>query len=219
MTTLPTPPKPPRYHHGDLRSALIEAAERLMHDQGSWNFTLREVARAAGVSHNAPYNHFADKQALLATIATRAFGALGAALDKATGAPGEASIVARIEAAAVAYVAFAVEQPARFRLMFSADLAQCDDPDLTTAAKGSFGVLETLIATGVASGDLRADPHATHALAAWSLVHGLSSLIIDGRAAKGAQGTAVQSIAGLVGKTLIDGLVDGADDPATTALR
>ncbi len=196
----------PRYHHGDLRAALIDAAERLVREQGSWNFTLREVARAAGVSHNAPYNHFADKQALLATLATRAFAGLGAALEEEIGRLGDASIKARIEAAALAYVGFATREPGRFRLMFSADLAQSEDRDLAEATAAAFAALANLIGEGVASGELRPDPHGTHALSAWALVHGLSSLILDGRAAPGADPAAVRGLAGVVGRTLITGL-------------
>lgn len=207
MTSKKPSPKQSRYHHGDLRPALIAAAEQLVREQGSWNFTLREVARVAGVSHNAPYNHFADKQALLATIATRAFTELTAALRLEIPATDGSSTVARIEATAVAYVAFATEQPARFRLMFSADLAQCDDPDLELASRAAFKILEDLIAEGIAADELRADPQNTHALTAWSLVHGLSSLQVDGRAPFDADSDAIRRVAGLVGRTLIDGLI------------
>lgn len=106
---------------------------------------------------------------------------------------------------AIAYVGFAATEPARFRLMFSADLAQSDDPKLAEATRAAFGFLEDLITEGVKSGELRPDPNLTHALTAWALVHGLSSLILDGRAASRAQPAAVRSLASLVGQTLIAG--------------
>src|SRR4051812_17717177 len=74
---------PPPYHHGDLRRALIEMALTMLTEEGAWNFTLREVARRAGVSHAAPYNHFADKSALLAELAALGFETLRAQMETA----------------------------------------------------------------------------------------------------------------------------------------
>jgi AcrR family transcriptional regulator len=197
---------PARYHHGDLRSALITAAERLLIDQGNWTFTLREVARAAGVSHNAPYNHFADKRALLDTLAIRAFHELRASLKSAIALAQDTDAATKIEAAAVSYVLFAVDQPARFRLMFSAELAQSKSSDLEVATAASFDELKGLITAGVANGELCSDPFGTHALSAWSLVHGLSSLILDRRAAMDADRAATADLARVAGRTLITGL-------------
>lgn len=204
------PAKPPpvavRYHHGDLRAALIDAAERLLVEEGDWTFTLRAVARAAGVSHNAPYNHFQDKRALLAALATRGFLALADAIESIIAATGHVDVARRIEAAATGYVMFAVDQPARFRLMFSSELAGEKSEDLLAATSAAFGTLRVLIADGVASGELRPDATTTHALAAWSLVHGLSGLIIDGRAAVDLDRPAVAELARHVGQTLVNGL-------------
>jgi AcrR family transcriptional regulator len=200
------PETPLRYHHGDLRSALILAAERLLIDQGSWTFTLREVARAAGVSHNAPYNHFADKRALLDTLAIRAFDALRASLTAAIARAKDTDVATKIEAAAISYVLFAVDQPARFRLMFSAELSQSKSSDMDVATAAAFGELKMLITAGVANGELCGDPLDTHALSAWSLVHGLSSLILDRRTATNADRATMADLAGVVGRTLISGL-------------
>src|SRR3984957_10840336 len=76
--------EPPPYHHGDLRRALIESALALVTAEQDWTFSLREVARRAGVSHNAPYNHFADKRDLLASVAVVGFAALGERIRAAT---------------------------------------------------------------------------------------------------------------------------------------
>src|SRR5258706_16100220 len=95
------------YHHGDLRPALLRAAEDVMGKQGLEALTLRDVARRAGVSHNAPYRHFKDRNALLAALAEDGFRALGKALEGKSGSlMGEA------------YVRFGLANPARFRLMF-----------------------------------------------------------------------------------------------------
>ena len=196
----------PPYHHGDLRTGLIEAAERLLRDHGSWTFTLREVARAAGVSHNAPYNHFEDRSALLSAVTVRAFAALKEALAAAIKQAGGSTTVVQIEAAATAYVLFAVAQPARFRLMFSADTAQSALADVGIAAEAAFGELKSVITQGVAEGALRPDPLDMHALSAWSLVHGLSGLIIDRRIAVAVDSAAIADLARAVGATLIDGL-------------
>ena len=206
MSTKKPPDATARYHHGDLRAALIEAAERLLIDQGNWTFTLREVARVAGVSHNAPYNHFADKRALLVALATRAFGELRASLSDTIALAKDADAAARIEATAVGYVLFAVDQPARFRLMFSAELSQAMSPELDLAAAAAFDELKVLIANGVADGELLADPLDSHALAAWSLVHGLSILLLDRRADAGVDRAATADLARVVGRTLIQGL-------------
>src|SRR5919205_4393672 len=112
----------PRYHHGNLRRALIDTALAMVTEEGAWNFTLREVARRAGVSHAAPYNHFEDKAALLAEVAALGFESLRQTLEAAArGRPRSArQAFAGIGAA---YVRFGVEQPAHYRLMFGAELA------------------------------------------------------------------------------------------------
>jgi AcrR family transcriptional regulator len=205
-----TPPRldAKRYHHGDLREALIDAARQLMEDQAHWTFTLREVARAAGVSHNAPYNHFADRRALLAAVATQGFAALTDALRAAAAADARADTPARIRAIAGAYVMFAVRNGARYRLMFSAELSGCDDAALRDAGETAFAVLRETIARGVAAGALRADPAGTHALTAWSLVHGVSTLILDGKVPAPADDEAVAALTHRLADTLFTGLSD-----------
>lgn len=194
------------YHHGDLRGALVAAAEQLMIEQASWTFTLREVARAAGVSHNAPYNHFPDRRALLAAVAARGFDDLSIALRRELAEVDAADVAAGIRATARAYVAFAVAHPSRYRLMFSAELAGHKDVVLRTAGEGAFMVLRELIAQGVSAGQLRADPHATHPLAAWSLVHGLATLALDGKVPATKDDPALVTLTDTVAATLVHGL-------------
>lgn len=197
-------PEPARsYHHGDLRNALIAAAERLLAERSDWTFTLREIARAASVSHNAPYNHFSDRRALLAAVAARGFDELTAALRRGLAEAKELEVGARIRAIARAYVAFAASHGAQYRLMFSADLAGFEDSAFREAGERAFAVLRTLLAEGVADGTLRPDDDGSHALAAWSLVHGLSTLVLDGRVPLELGAAA---LADSVAKTLVEGL-------------
>lgn len=195
------------YHHGDLRSALIAAAEELLREQEGWTFTLREVARAAGVSHNAPYNHFSDRRALLAAVAARAFDEFRQAMEAAVAGAAQGDAARRLLASARGYLGFATGHPARFRLMFGAELAGYEDAALDAARGRSFQVLQGLIDEGVAAGAFRADPHGTHALAAWSLVHGLANLVLDRRVARPPDEAGLAALSDAVGATLFDGLI------------
>lgn len=152
------------YHHGDLQSALVEAGLSVLERDGLDALSLRAVARAAGVSHAAPYHHFADKTALLAAIAAHGFGLLHEEIvARATGSPAN-----RLQTAAVTYVGFAVENPELFRLMFSDTVSPHDaHPGLRTAAGRAYGHITSSL------------PDETTAVAAWSLVHGLAMLLLD----------------------------------------
>ena len=177
---------PPRraargYHHGDLRGALIHTALGMVAEEGAWDFTLREVARRAGVSHMAPYNHFEDKAALLAEVAALGFEALRQALEAAARRRPRSARLAFGDIAA-AYVRFGVEHPAHYRLMFSADLAQkARYPALGAANAAACSVLTGPLERGQASGPAQRLAIRDQALAAWSLVHGLTILLIDQR--------------------------------------
>lgn len=172
-----------KYHHGNLRPALIEAAVQLLEEVGPQEVSLREVARRAGVSHAAPYRHFADKDALLAAVAEEGFGLLTgsmrARMDKAGAHP-----AARLEACGLGYVAFAVKHPAHFRLMFGRELHdRRARPELFKASEEAFQVLvgalaPVLQAAGLKEGSRKAE---MIALASWSTVHGLSMLFVDGQ--------------------------------------
>lgn len=155
------------YHHGDLRSALTQAAAALIDERGVEGVTLREAARRAGVSHGAPYRHFSGRDALLAELARDGFVRLVAALEEA--APRGGREVAR------AYLRFALANPQRFRLMFG----------LAADAEREAGWREALQRTMRAfaraySGLAEAQDLQRAAVAAWSLVHGLALLMLDG---------------------------------------
>jgi AcrR family transcriptional regulator len=150
------------YHHGDLRAAVLGAAAAIIEKEGLAGLSVREAARRAGVSHNAPYRHFPDREALLAALAAGGFEELGKALEGRSGRDlGEA------------YVRFALEHPQHFRLMFGGQLAFDKDPELRAQAQGSFGKLQSAFAALGGEANFAA-------AAAWSLVHGLAHLILDG---------------------------------------
>ena len=168
----------PAYHHGDLRSALVEAGLAILAEGGDpAALTLRETARRAGVSAMAPYRHFADKEALLAAIAAVGFERLALAQRAADLAP---SPSAALKAQGVAYIAFALANPALFRLMFGAALPSMGHDGLASAAKGSFDLLVARVASlepTAEAGGAEMD----RVLGYWSLVHGLSMLAVDGK--------------------------------------
>lgn len=188
------------YHHGDLRTALVSAAEGLLASGAT--LSLRAVAKAAGVSHAAPYHHFSNLDALLAAVATRGFQDLAAHMEAAH--PG-AGTAARLVGHCTAYVAFALARPAAFRLMFSPLLQhKADHPALQTAADGSFEVLRKAAHAHAAEG---ADELA---LAGWSLAHGLASLAIDGAlSAAPVPMPSAQDLAALLASRLLENLPTG----------
>ena len=164
---------PERYHHGDLRPALVTGAMRLLKDQSAAELSLRAVARLAGVSPNAPYRHFASKEALLAAVAEEGFRRLADAMAAAGGPPRK-----RLAQMGVAYVRFATENPRLYGLMFGPvlrDWARFEG--LVAAADASFELLVDAVAK--AMGDERTSAP-REAMLAWSAVHGYSMLAIDG---------------------------------------
>jgi AcrR family transcriptional regulator len=167
------------YHHGDLHRALIEVALRLIAEEGASGFTLREVARRAGVSHAAPYRHFADKMALLAAVAEEGFRALRQRmLEVGIRMPVEPP--AHFRALGVEYVRFAVEHPAHFRVMFGPDIIDPTIyPTLHEVSHGTFTLLIEAIAAGQQAQAIRPGESWALALAAWAQVHGLATLLVD----------------------------------------
>lgn len=175
------------YHHGDLRRALVEAATRLVQRDGAAQVSLRQIAREAGVSHAAPYHHFPDRESLLAEVALGGFVALGEALRKGAHDSEEDGPLVRLQGAGVAYVLFAVANPEMYRLMFGGLLSDRSRyPALKAGAEAAFGVLLELLGRDGSTGS-EADPGSSHAagtlnavaLATWSMVHGLASLLIE----------------------------------------
>ncbi|HTJ25258.1 MAG TPA: TetR/AcrR family transcriptional regulator [Candidatus Limnocylindria bacterium] len=175
-----TRPKP--YHHGDLRNALLDEALEVLRVEGSANFTLRDLARRVGVSHAAPYAHFPDKRALLAAVATIGFRALCERLRAADAAA--ADPLERLAAIGEAYVRFGCEEPAHYRLMFTVpELRRYDGlPELERAALDAFAVVQHAFAVLHDGAVIRSGDRQLDAVAAWSLAHGVTLLLIDSRA-------------------------------------
>lgn len=168
-----------RYHHGDLRRALIDTALEMMREERNWQFTLREIARRAGVSHAAPYKHFPDKAAMLSALAAIGFDRLRTALVQARsdagGEPREALLpMAR------AYHDYGVENPALYRLMFGAESRNQYDTHIGESAIGLFETVLNVLSEGQANSKFRSRPVRDQATACWSLLHGMTMLSIDG---------------------------------------
>jgi AcrR family transcriptional regulator len=163
------------YHHGNLRRALLEGALSLFEQRGSLDFTLRELARAVGVTHNAPYRHFATKAELVDALSEEAALRLGALAAKALERAGD-DPRARVVALGEAYVSFALAEPLRFRLVLSRPVRSGRD------RADPLRVLEATLEEARARGVARVDRSARElAVAAWSLVHGYASLLSSER--------------------------------------
>jgi AcrR family transcriptional regulator len=163
-----------KYHHGELRSALIEAALQILTTSGIDGLSLRVLARATGVTQAAPYSHFRDKDDLLAAVAETGFQRL--ALQMAEEATGQPNVQARIEKLMGAYIRFAVANKPLFQLMFSRELSAMKDyPTLAMTAGKSY----SLISAALAQKGGPAEETRFLTVAIWSLCHGLTTLIID----------------------------------------
>jgi AcrR family transcriptional regulator len=170
------------YHHGDLHDALLKAAERILERDGLSGLTLRAVAREAGVSHAAPAHHFGDLTGLLSELAAIGYRRFGAAM-MAAGSSGH-SLAESGLARGKAYVDFAHTQPAMYQLMFSAERLDMSNPALAMAADASFAGLAQSIGKArheTISEDALTLEQAADIARVWSLVHGFSMLLIDGR--------------------------------------
>jgi AcrR family transcriptional regulator len=160
------------YHHGDLRAALLRAAIELLEESGETALSLRAVARRAGVSPAAPYRHYADREALVSAVAAVGYRELAERLAAAHPSP---STPEQLASVAIAYVQFALERPALFRIMFG---EPCDrDNEERVAATAAVSQYVRAIVE-------RIFPHADAdalATAVWALVHGLAFLHLDGK--------------------------------------
>jgi AcrR family transcriptional regulator len=173
------------YHHGDLHDALLAAAERVLERDGLPGLTLRAVAREAGVSHAAPTHHFGDLSGLLSELAAIGFRRFNQAMIAAGNS--ETHPLMKALARAKAYVAYAQAQPGMYGLMFRTERLDMTRPSLHEAATASFEGLASAVGAGrnnALTGDtletLSLEQAATIARA-WSLVHGFTMLLLDGR--------------------------------------
>ena len=166
-------PRP--YHHGNLRAALLQAAEKALEAGGLHEISLRELSRELGVSHTSPRRHFPDKQALLDAVAERGFDALTSAMTERMDRAGDSA--ARLDASGIGYVAFAVANPALFGLMFShVGHNPAAGRSLDLARQRAYAVLQQ--AAAASSPAAKASPE--QCLRLWALVHGIAKLVLEG---------------------------------------
>ncbi|MGK3961778.1 TetR/AcrR family transcriptional regulator [Sorangium sp. So ce118] len=205
------------YHHGDLRQALIDAALRELEHQRAEDLSLRALGRELGVSPRAPYRHFETKEELLAAVAVEGFRAFGELLAPRVAAAG-ADPIARLRAIAEAYVVFAVERPAAFRVMYAPyDTVKENAPDLLRArAEGHRATMDSL-AEAQAAGILRGDDPMHLALVLWSSMHGLAVLLTQGQLGRFDKPVEAAKLAGLVSGLLMEGLMPRQGGPAPAA--
>jgi AcrR family transcriptional regulator len=168
------------YHHGDLRRVLLDSTMELVRERGVDGFTLREVARRAGVSHNAPYHHFRDRSALIAAVVIQGFEELLAAMERAA-ARARGGPLATVRALGLAYVRFAREDPERFKLLWRPELREGTGDEVEEAGEASYRPLLLALERARQEGQVPTDHDvAEQALMAWSTVHGLAMLLVDG---------------------------------------
>jgi AcrR family transcriptional regulator len=165
-------PSKATYHHGDLRAACVRAAMDLLEESGETALSLRAVARRAGVSPAAPYRHYADREALVSAVAAVGYRELAERLAAAHPSPATPEQLAGV---AVAYVQFALQRPALFRIMFGEPCDRDDNERVAATAAVSLYV------RGIVEGVFPDDDAEALATAIWALVHGLAFLHLDGK--------------------------------------
>jgi AcrR family transcriptional regulator len=167
-----------RYHHGNLRTALLDAAERTLRERGAQALSLRELAREVGVSHGAPRRHFPDRQSLLDALARAGFERLGTELRAATEAAGD-DFELRLRAIAAAYVRFATEDAALLELMFAGKHREGAE-ELADTAERSFAVMLELIEQGQREGALEKGDPKRVGLVLFATIQGIAALVTAG---------------------------------------
>jgi AcrR family transcriptional regulator len=180
----------------------------LVRERGIDGFTLREVARRAGVSHNAPYHHFRDRSALASALVVEGFEDFSAVLERAADRARGGELV-RIRALGMAYVRYAFEDPERFKLLWRPELREgADQAEVEAAGERSYQPLVSALRRARERGEVSSEPELeAQALAAWSSVHGLAMLLIDGPLRVDVVGTATaERLTRGVLDTLLSGL-------------
>lgn len=180
MTTSKSGKKP--YHHGNLAESLLDAVDELATRFGLEAVSLRGCARLVGVAPSSAFRHYADKRALLTAFATRALNQLSEAMEAAR-VRAERTGADTLRAVGLAYVEFAIDKPAFFRAMWHQEAIYSNDPDYAAAANRLSQHLMGGFADTIA--DENPESFSPQELLAWSAVHGLASLLVDGPVAKG----------------------------------
>src|SRR5690242_994827 len=169
-----------RYHHGNLREALLESALQLIAEVGPAGFTLRELARRTGVSHNAPYRHFRDRDEVTAKVTVQGFKELTQAMLR--GSQSGAGAIDRLKRAGLAYISFALQRPEHFTVMFDAPTrVRTDYADAAEASEEAFNTLLSFVKSCQDERQLPSGDTHEFAMLAWSMVHGVAKLATTGR--------------------------------------
>lgn len=169
------------YHHGDLRTALIDAASDVLRETGPQGMTIREVARRAGVSHAAPYRHFRDKDELAVAVVERGFSLLNEAMQAAREQAGDDPLD-QFAASGEAYMQFARQYPAYYRVMFSGELLSSGEKsDMAHTSAEALREIECYVRELQGMGIMREDDEMLLSIALVSTMHGFLSLLNDGR--------------------------------------
>lgn len=202
MTAPPdSPAQKQRYHHGDLRQALIDASHQLLIEKGADDFSLADACRLAGVSTAAPYKHFRDKLEILGAIVEQGFARLAQRSVKAAQAAGEGTM-AGVIAMGQAYLAFAVEETAVFRLMFGQNSALKQVEEVQATGRACFSNVIAQVDIYCACNNCEGDPRFI-ALQLWTFVHGAACLLIDADYEKVAPGLDVSILISEAAKRLL----------------
>jgi len=199
--------KPKPYHHGDLRYALIHAGLEMLAEGGAAALDLRKVARRAGVSHAAPYRHFADKQALIAAINEEGFRQLAQRIRNTLREAPDDSLE-QLQAIARAYVLFARENPRLMREMYSGlSIEREAFPDLQVASKAVFHIYAEVVERGQEQGSIVEGDAGALAGVLWSVLHGVAILVIENQMRPYADGPeGAESVARFAVQMLYEGM-------------
>ncbi len=168
-----------KYHHGNLKQALVDAGLEILEEAGLAGLSLRACAERTGVSHTAPKNHFGNMSGLLTAIAARGYQQLAQTMQK--GLDADATRSRKSDAALQGYVEFAVTHPALFELMFSRHRTNSDDPNLLELASQCFAILRDVSEGLVWEWSDAPDAALRAQMMHWSLVHGFAQLSASGK--------------------------------------
>lgn len=208
-----------RYHHGNLREELLTQAHALLSESGVAGISLRQVASRAGVSRTAPYHHFKDKDALLAALVARGFTELVADMRAAVDTD-QAPVIERFEAMGRAYVGFALREPHLYQMMFGSRMQHPEEhPHVVAVADQAFAICRDIVAEGQASGEIGGDQPLLVALAAWSTVHGLATLLLAKRIDEASGDSGDCEVQGPMSGVPVELLIDGVLQTLSNGLR
>jgi AcrR family transcriptional regulator len=200
---------PNRHHHGDLRTALLDAAWLVLHEQGLPAVTIREVAERVGVTPMATYHHFANKASLIAAVAERGFESLRREILRRMAE--ETTPLLKLRAMGMGYAVFAVRHPDAFRIMFGDELADTSaHPELRREARQTMELVVGAFQGARSAGSIAPVEPPDAALTAWTAMHGLATLLIAGQL-----GPVTEENAERVAKVVLDGLRQGLRLPGT----